>query len=66
MFTKDENDFVLVDCPGFLDNRGPEIAISNYVNIKNILNSGKSVRFIVTISYYDLLANRAKGVKKLF
>ena len=51
IFNKDD-DIVIVDCPGFLDNRCREIDISNSANIRNIITSGKSVRFMVIISYY--------------
>ncbi len=31
-------EWALIDCPGFLDNRGEEINIANAVNIKNALS----------------------------
>ena len=52
MFKKcQEDEIVFVDCPGFSDDRGDEIEISNFVNIQNIITNGKSVRLIIMISY---------------
>ena len=36
--------FTYADCPGFLDNRGPEINIANAVNIKTMIHRAASVR----------------------
>lgn len=55
----------IVDCPGYSDNRGAEINIANAVNIKQVLNSAKSVRFVVLLSYHSLMADRAKAVASL-
>jgi hypothetical protein len=41
----------IIDCPGFLDNRGPEIDISNNSNILNCLKSAKSIKIIILIDY---------------
>jgi len=57
--------FTFCDCPGFLDNRGPEINIANAVNIKQTIGRALSVRVIVLINYYSLEADRGRGVKEL-
>jgi hypothetical protein len=53
------------DCPGFLENRGPEIAIANAVNIKTMLGKAKSVRLLVLIEYSSLSAARGHGLSEM-
>ena len=48
--------FTFCDCPGFLDNRGPEINIANAVNIKQTIGRALSVRVVVLINYHSLLS----------
>lgn len=50
------------DCPGFSDRRGPEINISNAVNIKRVIAAARSARVLVMINYSSLKADRGKGV----
>ena len=57
--------FTFCDCPGFLDNRGPEINIANAVNIKQTIGMALSVRVIVLINYHSLVADRGRGIKEL-
>ena len=57
--------FAFADCPGFLDNRGFEINVANAVNVKQAIAAATSVRVVVIINYYSLLADRGKGVKDL-
>ena len=54
-----------VDCPGFLDNRGPEINIANAVNIKRTIARAQSVRVVVILNYHSLKSDRGKGVRDL-
>ena len=58
-------DFVYMDCPGFLDNRGAEINIANAINIKATLAVVESARVIVLINYHSLKSDRGRGVKDL-
>ena len=58
-------DFVFLDCPGFLDNRGPEINIANAVNIKLSLHGAASVKVIVIINYHSIKADRGRGQREL-
>lgn len=53
------------DCPGFLDNRGAEINISNAVNIKMALHAAASVRCVVVVNYFSLKADRGRGLNEL-
>ena len=55
----------LVDCPGFSDNRGPEINIANAINIKRALVRFDAVRVVVLINHSSLKADRGKGVREL-
>lgn len=54
-----------MDCPGFMDNRGPEINISNAANIRNSINSSKTVKVVILINFHTLRADRAKGLRDL-
>jgi len=49
---KDDDNMVFVDTPGFRDNRGHVIDLSNAVSIKNVITSAETVRLLVVISYY--------------
>ncbi|XWN35694.1 MAG: sister chromatid cohesion protein PDS5 [Roseivirga sp.] len=53
------------DCPGFLDNRGPEINIANAVNVRAALAQARSVKVIVLINYHSLRADRGRGLADL-
>jgi len=55
--------FTFVDCPGFQDNRGAELNISNAVNIKNFVIKAKTVRIVVLINFFSLIADRGKGLQ---
>lgn len=55
----------LCDCPGFLDNRGPEINIANAVNIKQTLHMASGVKVLVVINYHSLHADRGRGQSEL-
>ena len=59
------DNFVYIDCPGFLDNRGPELSIANACNIKLALQSAMSVKVLVLLNYYSLKADRARGLTDL-
>ena len=56
--------FTYLDCPGFLDNRGAEINISNAVNIKSAVSIASAVRVLVLINYNSLLADRGRGIRE--
>lgn len=54
------------DCPGFHDNRGQEINISNAVNIKNVIMASRSVKLLVLIPYAALIgADKGRQAKNL-
>ena len=59
------DDFVYIDCPGFLDNRGSELNIANACNIKQALQSARSVKVLVLLNYYSLKADRGRGLTDL-
>ena len=59
------NDLTYIDCPGFLDNRGPEINIANAVNIKNSIKQSKSVKVVMLINYHSLKADRGRGLSDM-
>ena len=56
---------LVVDCPGFFDNRGPEINIANAVNIKAVMARARGVTMVVVLNYYTLKADRGRGVREL-
>lgn len=61
-----EDDISYMDCPGFLDNRGPEIKIANSINIKQSIANSKEVKVVALINYESLTTDRAKGLTDLF
>lgn len=63
--TDNENSITYIDCPGFLDNRGPEINIANSLNIKKAIKNCRTVRVVVLIGYHSLVADKAKGLRDL-
>lgn len=63
---RDEDEgLTFCDCPGFLDNRGEEINISNAVNVKNALAQAKGVKVVILINYHSLMADRGKGLSDM-
>jgi hypothetical protein len=60
-----DSDFTYMDCPGFLDNRGPEINIANAVNIKQAIHAAKDVVVIIVIHYESLRLDRGRGLREL-
>ena len=57
--------YVYMDCPGFLDNRGPEINIANAVNTRAMISAAKSVRLLVLINFHTLEADRGRGLQDM-
>lgn len=60
-----DDSFTYADCPGFLDNRGPEINIANAVNIKSMIHCASSVRVVVLLNHASLMADRGRGIRDL-
>ena len=60
-----DDSFTYIDCPGFLDNRGAEINISNAVNIKQAIHAAKSIVVVVVLNYFTLISDRGRGLKDL-
>ena len=56
--------FVLMDTPGFKDNRGPEIDIANAICISQALSQCQSVRFLLLINYHELRTDRGQGLRE--
>ena len=56
---------VVVDCPGFLDNRGAEISIANAANIKAVMARADGVTLVAVLNYHSLEADRGRGVREL-
>jgi len=63
--TDNKNGMTYMDCPGFLDNRGPEINIANAVIIKNAIKKSKSVKVMVLINFYSLKADIGRGLAEM-
>jgi len=57
-------DSAYCDCPGFTDNRGAEINISNAINIKKVLQQSEGVKAVFLAKYQDLL-DRGLGIKNM-
>ncbi len=58
--------FVYCDCPGFWDNRGPEINIANAVNIRSVVSRAKSIKIMLLLNYYSLKSDRSKGLLETY
>jgi hypothetical protein len=54
------------DCPGFLDNRGQEINISNAVNIRNAISAAKSVRVCLLLEFRSLQEKRGEAIETMY
>jgi hypothetical protein len=54
--------FAYLDCPGFLDNRGPEISVANAVNTKSIVANSSGVRVVLLLNYNSLKSDRGAGL----
>ena len=64
-FYASELEINIVDAAGFYDTRGFEINISNNVNLKAMINNSKSIRVVLLISWYSLLADRSTGLNSM-
>lgn len=53
--------YAYCDCPGFLDNRWPEVNIANAVNIRRALQEASSVRLLILINYDTLKIQVERG-----
>jgi hypothetical protein len=53
------------DCPGFLDNRWPEVNIANAVNIRRALQEASSVRLLILINYNTLKVDKGRGLSDM-
>jgi hypothetical protein len=56
---------VYIDCPGFSDNRGPEINIANAINIRRGLEQVRSVKAVFLASYPELIVSRGEHIRNL-
>ena len=56
---------IVVDCPGFFDNRGAEISIANAANIKAVMAQANGVTLVAVLNYYSLKADRGRGVREV-
>jgi len=56
---------IVVDCPGFIDNRGAEISIANAANIKAVMAMANGVILVLVLNYHSLKADRGRGQLEL-
>ena len=52
----------IMDCPGFIDNRGGEINIANAVNTKVAVGAANGIRILVLIGWDSIKADRGRGL----
>ena len=57
--------YTVLDCPGFLDNRGPLTNIANAVNIRNVMKGAKSVKIVITVGFNKLISDRDSGLAQM-
>jgi ankyrin repeat protein len=60
-----QNNIAFCDAPGFSDNRGQEVNISNAVNIRHTIENAKSVKIILLIDYKTIRESRGNGINGL-
>src|SRR3569623_1532697 len=53
------------DCPGFSDNRGPEINIANAINIKQVLQRSAGITAVFLQDYFGLRAGRGDNLSAM-
>eukprot|EP00551_Chaetoceros_affinis_P009385 CAMPEP_0203666970 /NCGR_PEP_ID=MMETSP0090-20130426/3896_1 /ASSEMBLY_ACC=CAM_ASM_001088 /TAXON_ID=426623 /ORGANISM="Chaetoceros affinis, Strain CCMP159" /LENGTH=920 /DNA_ID=CAMNT_0050530995 /DNA_START=686 /DNA_END=3448 /DNA_ORIENTATION=- len=60
-----DTNLILVDNPGFLDNRGSEVNIANAVNVVSLMSKARSVSFLLCIEYTSLTTQRGASLRDL-
>ena len=60
-----DTNLVLVDNPGFLDNRGSEVNIANAVNVVSLMSKARSVSFLLCIEFTSLTTQRGASLRDL-
>ena len=63
VFADETTDLIFADLPGFLENRGPEINISNAANIRALLSAAASNRILLQINCQGLFVTRGEDFK---
>jgi len=53
------------DCPGFGDNRGAEINISNAINTRRVFQQATRVKAIFLVEYSDFIGSRGNNIRTL-
>jgi len=61
----DNTTWVYCDCPGFADNRGPEINISNALSINRILQRSGGVKAVFLANYRGLSVDRGNSIQAM-
>lgn len=56
-----DQSYCLIDCPGFLDNRGSEISLSNALNIRTMMHKASRVGVLLLIDQHSIQADRGTG-----
>ena len=56
---------VYLDCPGFSDNRGPEINIANAINTRRVLLQARGVKAVFLADYRALFVGRTNGIRNM-
>ncbi|KAL4473748.1 hypothetical protein ABPG74_022612 [Tetrahymena malaccensis] len=56
--------FLLTKSPGFKDKRKLEIDLTNNINTIKMLKACKSIRFILLINYFDIIAERGASFRE--
>jgi hypothetical protein len=59
----DYNTRVYLDCPGFSDNRGPEINIANAINTRRVLQQAQGVKAVFLAKYSDFVGRRGSAMQ---
>ena len=57
--------YFFIDCPGFRDNRGEVINISNSINIRYLLAKIQNLKVMIVVNYQSLLNDRSSSFRDL-
>ncbi len=57
-----KRNLILCDTPGFGDNSGIEVDISNGLGLIRSLSKASSVRVVIILSYESIIKDKSKGI----
>lgn len=56
-----QDELVLCDCPGLLENRGFEISVANAVTLRTLIEKVDNIKIVLLVNYNSLYGDRSRG-----